>query len=362
MPGISDLLKGLLGGMRVTSSPTAVAQFVQAAVTPMPDMIEVTEIVNGPVDLTWITKDVLFGSPDPESWTLPGELADKISGGLGSGSVSGVLNQVKGTLPVLSATKIPLSVAVTWQVLDENKVALAATEFALLPGTTPGEEIAVTFLPAVVELTVNPSPPEPRKRFLRAEVTLTAGSTSEKLLLPDLPVLVPALPIPKVLALFLHAHFHATENEEPGGVFVMVPSDSPIHDMDQLKSTLSTLQETARNLKSLTTFAAFLLGLSDLVEALAATPHFGFAVTNGIANLNDITLIQNEWYANDIELEDELSSMILVAPAGETVQCFGNTDFGPADPRFDLIAGLNNIAAQPTLGSFDDWFSSVKFV
>lgn len=87
-----------------------------------------------------------------------------------------------------------------------------------LPGTTPGRDIAVAFLPAVVEQTLDQSVLQPRKRFLRATVTLAVGAESVTLPLPDLPVLVPALAIPKVLAPFLHAHFHATENGEPGGV------------------------------------------------------------------------------------------------------------------------------------------------
>jgi hypothetical protein len=73
-----------------------------------------------------------------------------------------------------------------------------------------------------VELTSTTSVPIVR-RFIRATVTLKAGSTTHTFDHPDIPVVVPAIPIPTVLVFFLHTNFAAVSGDDEGAAFVVVP-------------------------------------------------------------------------------------------------------------------------------------------
>jgi len=95
------------------------------------------------------------------------------------------------------------------------------------------------------------------------------------------------------------------------------------------------------NLQSFAGFASFLLGLSDLTQAVSVSPHVQFRATNRIHNLNDITLIQNSWYENDIEAEDELSSLILIGPTGRGVKCCNDRDLDSGEGQFTVATTGN---------------------
>ncbi|MEU4351848.1 hypothetical protein [Streptomyces sp. NPDC023838] len=167
-------------------------------------------------------------------------------------------------------------------------------------------------------------------------------------------------------------------------VLFMVPGNSPLRSVEQLKSTLATLQETVTTLKAFPDFAAFLLGLDSLVSGVTANPYFAFAAADGVPVLNDTTVIQNDIFTNDIELEDEISSMIFIGPPKKVVHWFCEDDYDIGDgdltvkvgPQFFTVirsfegdnpasdpTGMVVVLHQPdnTDDTFNDFMSSVRF-
>lgn len=332
MPGITEALNGLIDTMTGSATPKPGGQSFVTDVLPRPGQLEVAEVLNGAIDLTWITKDIRFSGDSLETELTPAVLDTSIIGGmpipvLGTTGVPGLLGQLGGTLPLLNQTKVSVKFDVSWRALDERGSELPSSEWSA-PGGLEGPKIAIAFAPEIIELTSSVVAPSPTIRKLRATVKLTvAGVPPVERDLPDVPVPVLPLPIPKVVAAFLHTNFQPRSGDDDGGVFVMVPSDSPLKNAAQLNSTLSSLQTAVGNLAAFAKFAGFLLGLNDLLNAVAAQPYFAMAATNVIEDLNDITIIQNSWYENDIELEDELSSMIFIGPATARLEIFCETEF-----------------------------------
>ncbi|MFF8279614.1 hypothetical protein ACF05T_26425 [Streptomyces lateritius] len=397
---VKDVLESLARTLQPVITPRPGGALVDATIEPLPGQVEIAQIVDGAVDMTFITKDVRFAGFKPEAALTPAELGNAITGGQPLGGVTapsgvnGLLGQLTGSIPMLSKTQVPVQLEVVWSVQDENGNQLADDQWDIAKGVpfddggTPkikGTEIAVAFKPLVDELTTTNPVPAPVRRQLVATVTLKAlGKNTDPVALPPVPVLIPTLLVPKLIAAFRHGEFQPKAGDEDGFVFLMVPGHSPLRSADQLKTTLATLQQTLTTLKSFADFAAFLLRIDSLVSGLTASPYVAFAAEDGVPVLNDTTVIQNNLLTNDIELEDEISSMIFIGPPGKVVHWFCEDDFliengdfslkvGPqlfslirnltsANPVSDP-AGMVTVHHAPEGGSdtFNDFLSSVKF-
>jgi hypothetical protein len=346
-----------------------------------------TDLVSAPFSLTWISKDVRFNTATTEaamtaSPLVLGAIDALINGGMpaivpvvgGVGGtqllqgVPGELGQLAGGLPV--PIEVPVQVDVTWTVRDVNGALVNPGPGTFnAPNGLAGHNAVFVFAPQTVELTSDVSPPV-TQFFLRAAVTLTAGGTAHNFVLPDLPVLIPAVPIPSIVVFFLHTNFSA------GAALVMVPASSPLRTLGQAQSALNTLDSIVSGLTSIAEFASFLLGIQQMTSALGAQPHVQFRAADSISNFNNITLDSGFW--NDTEAEDELSSMIFIGPQGKTIECF--KDRGHKGGKFHLTIGnkfhasirslhsntpasgpdgneINNVSGGP----FGDELSSARF-
>jgi hypothetical protein len=404
MPEPQKLLESLAKTLHVVVTPGPGGALVNATIEPLPGQIDVAEILHGAVDATFITKDVRFAGFKPEDALTPAALGTSIISGQPlaglptATGVNGLLGQLTGSIPMLSQTKVPVELEVEWKVQKEGAQpddSLPQDKWKIskgVPGTTPGgvprvkgTEIAIAFQPQVVELTTTIGPaPEQLRYQLVATVTLKALDLTHSLELPAVPVLIPALPIPKLLAAFRHADFQPKSGDDDGFVFLMVPGNSPLRSVEQLKSTLATLQETVTTLKAFSDFAAFLLGLDSLISGVTASPYFAFAAADGVPVLNDTTVIQNDIFTNDIELEDEISSMILIGPKDKVAHWFCEDDYDTEDgdltvkigPQFFTLirnfagnnppsdpTGMVEVLHGPDNGDegFNDFMSSVRF-
>jgi hypothetical protein len=269
--------------------------------------------------------------------------------------------------------RLPVRVEMTWSVHEDVKVrrphspvpsvqrvpADAGTFIALDGLTSPVCSFA--FLPEVTELTS--ARPSVSVRFVRAHVELTVDPslvpvlagvigaepiTVGPVVLPDVPVLIPALAVPKVLALFRHDTFEPFQ-EDDGFVLIVVPSSSPLRGLEQLDSVLGELGSVLSKLsalrspglsvaqvlprvdEALNNFAAFLLGVRKLAGA-QRQPHVRFRVADSIADLNELHMIKRSFADTDLSQKDtragdEISSLIFIGLPGEKVKCWNNTDF-----------------------------------
>jgi hypothetical protein len=336
---------------------------VSARLAPPADALSITDFLAGPLDLKLISKQLRFATPGPEPSLDPADIVAQIVGGIplrlpvvgnlvGTEELNGVpgeLTQLAGTLPI--PVQAPVTVAVTWSVRDAAGNPLAEGDSFLAPDGLASPQVVLVFAPEIVELTASAPPPVAVQRFLHARVRLAAGGvTTPDVDLPPIPLLIPALPLPTVLAMFLHSNFQPRDGDDEGAVLILVPEDSPFRSLAALQPTLNALEATVSRLAGFARFASFLLGLRDLTAALSAQPHVQFRAQNGITNLNDITLIQRGIFNNDTEAEDELSSLIFVGPPGRRVQCFVAKHFRDGEGRFDLTIARRVVEGGEQIG------------
>jgi hypothetical protein len=202
-----------------------------------------------------------------------------------------------------------------------------------------GAGVALRFRPEVVELLT--AAPAPIARRLRAKVVLSAGQeTAARTLVADVDVF--ALRVPSLLALFRNAGFSAADD---GAALLVAPGSSPLTSLSAAVSAVESLHAAAQALSVFARFATLAARVNTLVNALHAHPaeHVRFVRTDALANLNTITLIQRGPLANDIEAEDELSSLILLGPAARRARLFIRRDFDQTAGRLDVGVEDENI-------------------
>lgn len=336
---------------------------VSARLAPPADALTITDFLAGPIDLKVVSKQLRYLTANPEPSLDPADLVSQIVGGIplrlpvvgnlvGTEQLSGVpgeLTQLEGSLPI--PIQAPVAVSVTWSVRDADGNPLAEGDSFLAPDGLASPQVVLVFAPEIVELTASAPPPVAIQRFLHARVRLTAGGvTTPEIDLPAVPLLIPALPIPTVLAMFLHSNFQPRDGDDEGAVLIVVPQDSPFRSLAALQPILNTLEATVSRLTGFARFASFLLGLRDLTAALSAQPHVQFRAQNGITNMNDITLIQRGIFSNDTEAEDELSSLIFVGPPGRRAEFFVAKHFRDGEGRFDLTVARRVVEGGEQIG------------
>jgi hypothetical protein len=204
---------------------------------------------------------------------------------------------------------------------------------AVAEGGLSNPSIVLRFKPEVVELLGGP--PSPATARVRATVTL--GETSRIL---ETTVSVFPLRVPSLLALFRNASFSAADN---GAALLVAPGSSPLSSVTGARAAVQSLHTAAVALSAFTRFATLAGRVAKLVTALQTHEHVSFVRTDGLANLNTITLIQRGILANDIEAEDELSSLILLGPASRRARLFIRRDFDQEAGRLDVGVEDENI-------------------
>lgn len=358
---LADVLRGILDSLSTqtfTPGTPGPGQLVEIGLVPPLSDLTVADVLTGDLDLTWVAKDVLYGTADLEPSFVPINLNAATSGGqpavtnLGSlvtlPGVPGMLGQVKGQIPLAAGSSLPVSASISWQVLDEAGSPLAGDQFAA-PSGLSAPRITVAFVPEFFEL--GAGVPAPRRRLLRVTVTVSAGGqTVGPRTLPDVPVVVPPVALPTVLALFLHRDFAPRSGGDDGAVLVVVPNVSPLGSVDALNPILQDIAGLANALRTIGTLAGFATGLGMLRTALAQ-PHVVFRKADRINNLNDIDLIQRGFFENDTEAEDELSSLILLGRQGRNTHCCNDRDMRTGEGDFTVTAGSSLMALVRNLHS-----------
>ncbi len=217
---------------------------VHAAIGPeLPDL-QITQILEGDIDLTAtiqpltaVRKDVRFSDQfpevptgDQESFEDLDEAANVIGGmpitTLGISGVPGVIAQLsglvtnlKGKIPIPSTTSAPVTMQVRWFVTDtkDGTTELQEGQDYFAPGGLLGREASFLFPPKFQEQTPPPAPV--LSRWLYARVKLLAGGVSSpEVTLPGLEIKVPSL----LLAVLLGERFKLSLPE------VTLPPATPV--------------------------------------------------------------------------------------------------------------------------------------
>lgn len=295
-------------------------------------------------DLAAIPISVVNGVPGTVG-KLTGSLPVGIPTTDPANAIAGIIGKITGNvkLPVPTVTAVAPRLSVNWEVRDGNtQQQLNNGEHFLAPAGLNNAALSLVFYPEFTELTESTTVTK-RSRQLYASVEITAGDVKVgPRTLGPISTSVPAIPLPTILALCVNENF-------TGPTLIVVPHSSPLDRVDKVTEIVRQLQSLLAPLSSVVKFAGMVTGLTELVNVLGSEPHIEFRREDFTGNLNDITLVQNPWWINDIEAEDEVSSLLLVGIPKRTVQCFNKRDFDPDDGAFTVAAGDRLFAGIRTL-------------
>jgi hypothetical protein len=247
------------------------------------------------------------------------------------------------------------ALTVAWSVHAPDGTPLEPGAAFVAPRGLSATRADLVFRPEVVEKLSAPAPA--LQRTVRATVTLTApGKRGEPVSVSRVlegQVQVLALAVPSLLALFRHREFafHRPDERQEGAALLVAPASSPLASLAAVRGELTQLHAAVRALAGFARFATLARRLEKLTTALGQHPdaHVHYMRADKLDNLNQITLIQRGALRNDIEAEDELSSMILLGPANRRARCFIRRHQDPAGGRMDVTVQDDNIVLIPSL-------------
>jgi len=282
--------------VRDDSGPVQPGQIVHLHVEPRGASLEVPVLLDGQLDLSFLTKSVRFadaafpatqldqylqdpatilgGMPVPqvevplEGPTLPGAIPMgvqvNVTGGGGAflpppvtsaapdvqlpgmaplaadagnalSGVPGLIGELAGSIPIPAL--VPVQLDATWTVTNLDGSPVASGSFERIGA---GADVLFIFFGAIEELTV--APPTPKTLLVQVTVTLTLpGTPPVGVNLPALPIIVPAIPIPTLVLLANQENFGVAgiASDDDDARMVMVPGTSPIRNLQTLQQVLT---------------------------------------------------------------------------------------------------------------------------
>jgi hypothetical protein len=283
-----------------------------------------------PITLTGptVTPPVLAGSPVTAPLTpinLPTMKAPQAAKDDLLSGVSGQIGQLLGTIPI--PVLAPVTLKVTWEVRNPDGTPADSDKYAVV-GPANAPDFVAAFAPVFEELTL--CPPTIVSFLVVANVTVSVGSDSiGPIALPGIPVVVPAIGIPTVAALFNQENFGGSNVSTDNSVLVLVPPNSPFAAIDPLMGTLTTLRTavngiisgpfgTVSSVVNLVSLVSFLIGIDDFISiggkpGLIVVYQRGLASQNGgFDDLSDVP------YSSDDgdNFENELEAVLFIATQG----------------------------------------------
>ena len=265
--------------------------------------------------------------------------------------VPGLVGNLQGTLQLpmeiaKEAANVPVEVSARMTLRDEAGNPTGGVRWST-PVASDANEIQLTaaqlsqqIVGTLTALTYELGTAEPvDKRYVHVEVRVSAmGADTGWVGLPRIPVVVPKIPVPTIVACFRFTNF-------TGNAFVLLPPESALAEdnLTSVTEALDTLSTTIGSLSHSVDAATFLVAeLGGLRNALTAADALrdGVKVRKGDqGNLNDITLQQNPIYSNDMEAEDEISSLLLVGPSARVVKFYNARWFKDDEGQMNVTIG-----------------------
>jgi hypothetical protein len=343
-------------------------QAAKVVLSPAASDLSIADTITRTLDLLGLTKSVRFEAPGLVPKPLSTNLKvvqqavtglcglpviKQVCQALHPPGIGGGLAQVQASWVVPTEVSTPLKLTIDWTVTDSAGNALKPhgpnePGHFIAPLGLNVPELSLIFRPEVRELTTAPDL-TPVIRKVSATVTLEAlGVQFGPVTLP--PVDVPVLPlfVPTVLVMFLDTNFATTGDT---AALVVLPRNSPFATVGDVVNKLNALRAPLDTLKDFVDFGTFFTGMPNVVSQLDAVPHV-MVGTADIANLNDITLIHyDSWFENDIEAEDELSSLVLIGPSGRVARLFNARNFSSNEGQLDVTVPDSLMVQVPDLHS-----------
>lgn len=410
-PAIIDQLNALRDSLSIvldSGEPALGEPYVARVVSGSEGPLSVLDVVTSSLSLDALLKNVIWNNALPEESLDSADLAGNILGGLplelmrpllvllgSDGSIldpggsptpigdltptdeaPGLLGQLRTTLDLPTGISSPVALSVQWSITDsEGEDLTPGTDYSA-PAGLIGTAVSVLLAPQLVPLG---APPSTTTYTLRASITLRVGSESVTHSL-EIPLVVPQLPIPRLVAMFRHPNFDPIED---GFALIIVPPGSPIGTVGHLTSVLAPVRTALGTLRTFANLVSLGLGLGQLLDAIAGQPVENVVVrfaepvparapallpaTDGASppvatseyyDIGDFAFRGWSIWRNSLGAEDAVRSLIYLGPPGSGVRCY-NDHQGP-DQRagtawetdqgvFDLTSGTESFAMLRTL-------------
>ena len=337
------------------------------------DLLTSTQLQNAPIDVLWRTKDVRFADADianlatlggmpitdflnPATGTLLQAAVQVTQGAPSPPGVPGVLGALSGTIPipidVTAPTTFPVQADVRWRVRGQQGKSVSDFLWRIAGGASgSGGEIAPPIAQALSELTLDfviftdhlgVDLPTVR-RTLQAALRLEANGVSTGWIdLPAVDLDVVAIPVPTVAMLCQGGQLGSNR-------LVIVPGSSPFITQQALETVLDALNVKLAEVSGLVSFLGHLVSAITRIKALPTNVRVGFKNADQIGNLNDIDFASGT--LNDDEVEDEVSSMLLLGPPGRRIECFNARNLSTSEGMMVVDVGIEMFTVVENLHS-----------
>jgi len=277
-----------------------------------------------------------------------------------------VKSQTRRPAAVLPPPAPSITVEVVWSInafsiFFPNAVTVQeGTLFTLADPNDPLHGVAPTLSSILIGILFQPwltpltDPPTPARQavlyLLNARVRLSVPLTQTFgawIDLPSVPLPVPVLELPVVLALFSDSNF-------TGHILPCVPANAALRDLQSMINKLQAIQTALGALANLASVATWLTGLGSLLDKLPASPGAAtLAVANdqGKIDLDDQIMEKGGTFGWDTDWEDQVSSILFFGPEGTAAAFYSAPDWDPGEGQYDIAVGFELIASVRNLSS-----------
>ncbi len=371
-----DILNDLASvlSIQVESSTTVQpGQPLLARIVPPASDLRAADVLSMPATLTWITKNLIFAANQTGLQSEPLTNLPNINGPMPIASVTqaltavpgipGLVGQLDALLPI--PLQVPVGLRVAWTIKKGASTVdpgdstyfssdqLGSYDDVMKVFTSVGvAQVIFSFIPQTVELTSDLKLTSVAYTINATVQVFVGGSASDPLVLRPIPITVPAIPIPYAVAFFRHSNYQNSDGGDEGFALIVVPSNSLFRDADvkPFQDKLRELQTTIGGLQQFAAFASLAIGLSALTDNLTAQPYIVLKAVDSISPLADVQIKDTSWTDwRGINANDEISSLIVIGPKGDKVQCNNETEQKDDEGRFTVTLGDELYVKVPNL-------------
>ncbi|QFS36778.1 hypothetical protein [Burkholderia cepacia] len=388
--------------LELTSPSTVpVGMPVTASIAGASTEVDVTDLLNGVLDLAWLTyNSVDVGKIDPSSLAAE-QIATAVATALPTAKSAATQKDLKGIVPpvvgptgllsrllgVVGQPRLRVRVDIQWRLTDQNGNDWIPGKDFLAPSGLTLPSITLRIPPLFRDLRLDDggdvgtlANPQGCTYYLSAEIALSVGDVSVPATLPSeamlgIPIIVLPILLPTVVVLFSNPQF-SPYHPKPGLSLIIVPHHSAFASLEQLSKLLDDLNKKIEPLRDLASFAAVLLGLDALTEAINTHPAVRFVTAQdapdpkketgaqGVSDLTKIVYWKNPtkiaWitlWTDDVTINDATNSALMLGLPGTVVRFYirrfyemkaGDKDNGAFDIFIpDVIPGNNPLSVVP---------------
>lgn len=262
------------------------------------------------------------------------------------------------SLPVPLA--ISVYVSVEWKIFDDSGKQLVVGDDFLAPDGIASPQVVFTIASPAEEPTDENPPPAPKPYKITVHVRLDAQGIPHEFNLQDIPVLVPVISVPLILALFRHDQFYRPELWGNAILIVTPPGSDQPKDVGTVLASIQPVRAIASRFAGLAWFALFLAELDKLASLLRTPPPKQPAIKvvpvasdSTLNDLKDIRLFSHKdnWGRVKKFYADQTSSLIVIGAPNRRVELFNKTDRQTGKGQLNLTLDKQMFVAIPSLHS-----------